>query len=284
MGVTALAVLVLLGQGLLAWSWTHQQRASAGTAVIVAAAAVACDITLLARESTQIGDLAGVVGVALVVVVLYQLTRRRIRAAQHDPNGVAAPGASPDAACAGCPGKPARVTVDMASALSGVGWVALLAAVLALDVRDGGAGRAFAVAGLLGVGVGVGASRLVAVVVAAGRPAAGQQARRGVGVAATAGVAAGAAVGAALGVLADISLSEGVAAAVAGAAAALVVEAGLARGLAGGDGAGEVPASAPPAPATISAGSMPASLVLMALLPFAVAAPVVYLVGRLVLP
>jgi hypothetical protein len=327
-GIAALAALVLLGQVMLAWSWTRRQRASAGTAVIVAVASVACDVTLLARESTQIGDVAGVVGVGVVVVVLYQLARRRIGAtskgtsargadrarwpkaarswrsraaggrslqitgpkAARSWRGRASEGTSPGNAVGGGPGEPARVTVDMAVGLGGVGLVALLAVVLTLDVRDGGVGRACAAAGLLGVGVGVGAARLTVVTVAGwgGDVRAEIDWRVGAAVAAAVGVVVGAAAGAALGALADISVSEGAAVAVAGAVAALAVESGLARGLLVEGGVGEAPASTPPItppmPAPTSAGSVPASAVLAALFPFAAATPVVYLVGRLLFP
>jgi hypothetical protein len=259
-GEATLAAAVLLGQLLLAWSWASLQRASGGTAAIVASAAVASDAALLARDRADVGDLAAVVGLAVVAVVVHQLARRRVRPASASAAGVNGAG------------EPARVTVDMAAALSGVGLVALFAIVLALPDRADRWAQGWlpAAAGLLGVGAGVGASRLVAAA-APGRAPALRHGVLGAGL----GVAAGAGAGAVFGVCAEISLLGSVALAGAGAGAALAVDVGLAREQPADGARGE--------PAAGGGFGVPAAtLVVAALAPFAVAAPVVYLVSGIV--
>jgi hypothetical protein len=159
------------------------------------------------------------------------------------------------------------VTADIAAALSGVSLVALFAAVLAMPAAGDGepGGWLVVAAGLLGVGAGAGISRL-AVAVATGRGRADVLVLGvGVGVGVTAGVVAGAV----LGVVADISVSESIMIAGAAAVSALIVDLGLARDSAAGGGKGQVVVG-------------PASRIAAAILPFAVAAPVVYLLGRFV--
>ena len=77
-GPGAMAGVLVVAQLLLACAWTAALGATTGTTVLIVAAAVASDVTLLVSDETDVGDLVGVAGLAIVATILYQLARRRI--------------------------------------------------------------------------------------------------------------------------------------------------------------------------------------------------------------
>lgn len=260
-GQGALAAVLVVAQVLLAWAWTSMLGATTGTMALVVAAAVASDVVLLVPDGAVVGDLVGVVGLAIVTTVLYQLARRRI---SIDVAGPTSPAGSP------------RVISDMAAALGGVGIVVVFASLLALRTNGGSSdpdeGYALVVAGLVGAGATVFVARCLDALIGsdAGRSpkTAGWTTLVGIAVATGAGAACGALTG---------SLTAGEAAAVgaAGAVAAAVADTALARSAPTATAAG----SATP----LTAATAAAAAGLAAVLPFAVAAPAVYLVGQVLL-
>ncbi|WP_043604100.1 hypothetical protein [Candidatus Protofrankia datiscae] len=198
-GRLPLAAVIAVEGVLLGRAWVRALGASTGTLAIVLVAALAADATAALTDSDGIGNLAGVIGPAVVAVILVQLARRRGRAeAAGAPPRAGLPavararqwsdhvlsvapvrrllGAGRPRAAArrhGSPaGRSATVTVDMAAGLSGVVLVALLAGCLnvaAIRAPDGRVvGPTVLAAGLLGAGTAVLVTRLCAVRLRAG--------------------------------------------------------------------------------------------------------------------
>ncbi|CUU54175.1 hypothetical protein Ga0074812_102181 [Parafrankia irregularis] len=191
-GPWALAGVVLVAQIALAWAWTGALRASAGTMVVVAGSALACDLAVLwplggdnahgygahGYDDNGIGTVAGVVGVSLGVTVLYQLARRLRGGATPAPGvsaaGVPAVGATGTAAAGAVAADRVqraadRVSGDMTAALGGAGIAAFLTGFLVLRAEAGAEHPAdeMVIAGLLGVGAAVLVGRLVTALLAA---------------------------------------------------------------------------------------------------------------------
>lgn len=253
--------------------------ATTGTMVLVVAAAVASDLVLLVPDDAAVGDLVGVVGLAIVTTVLYQLARRRI-STDLAATGPTSPAGPTNPAGSTSPAGSPRVTSDMAAALGGVGIVVVFASLLALRT-DGGSsdpdeGYALIVAGLVGAGATVFVARCLDALIGSngGRSprTAGWTTLLGIAVAAGAGAAGGALTG---------SLTAGEAAAVGavGAVAAAVADTALARSTP----RAAASASASASTSALTSASTPTSAGLAAVLPFAVAAPAVYLAGQLLL-
>ncbi|WP_152991474.1 hypothetical protein [Frankia sp. R43] len=320
-GPWALAGVLLVAQIALAWAWTGALRASAGTMVVVAGSALACDLAVLwplggdnahgfgahGYDDNGIGTVAGVVGVSLGVTVLYQLARR-LRGGATPAPGVSAVGVPAEGVpAAGTTGMAAagavaadraqraadRVSGDMTAALGGVGIAAFLTGFLVLRAEAGAEHPAdeMVIAGLLGAGAAVLVGRLVTALLAAtfargAGTALGavpdpdvvpqpddvpdSDAVPGLGrarVCAVVGAVSAAAAGTAAGVIFGEFTGLGVAtatvlAAAGGVAAACVASAGF-------GGALTAPRLGPAA-----------GMLLDVLLPLALAAPVVYLLGR----
>ncbi|WP_165036998.1 hypothetical protein [Candidatus Protofrankia californiensis] len=185
-GPLLLAAVIAVEQLLLGWAWVRALGASTGTLAIVLVAAPAADITAVMADSDEIGNLAGVVGLAVVAVILVQLARRRgwAEAAGAVPeaqvSGVVEGqrqrdhvlSALPEAQVSGVvkrdrdssPGQSVTVTVDMAAGLSGVVLVTLLAGYLnvaAIQTPDGRVvGPMVVAAGLVGAATAVLVARL----------------------------------------------------------------------------------------------------------------------------
>lgn len=260
-----LAAVLAVEQVAFAWAWGRALRASPGTIPLVAAGAVLADVVLLVSDRHAYGSVAGVIGVAVAVVVLYQLGLRRaltLRApAAGRAGGEADPAGRPDTVAPPAPA--ARVSAELATALSGIILVALFAGYLALRAGHGAHHPAdlLVIAGLLGAGSAVVAARLLGWTGLATVPAD------------LLGVAVAVAAGAILGALGpdDLTLNAALATASSGAAVAALVDLVLARAREAGSSADEVDAAA---------GRVAADVLLAAILPLACAAPLVYLVGR----
>ncbi|EIV94272.1 hypothetical protein [Frankia sp. QA3] len=285
-----LAAVLAVEQVAFAWAWSRALRASPGTIPLVAAWAVLADVVLLVSDRHAYGSAAGVIGVAVAVVVLYQLGLRRaltLRAAAAQP--AAAPPANageadsagrPDSAAP--PDPAARVSAELATALSGIILGALFAGYLALRAGHGAHHPAdlLVIAGLLGAGSAVVAARLLGWAGLAAVPAD------------LLGVVVAVAAGAVFGALGpdDLTLNAALATAASGAAVAALVDLVLARAreagspaagsaaAAGGRSDGGAGAAEPVGDAT--AARLAADVLLAAILPLACAAPLVYLVGR----
>ncbi|CAI7976260.1 conserved membrane hypothetical protein [Frankia sp. Hr75.2] len=314
-GPWALAGVLLAAQIVLGWAWARSLGASAGTVALVAGSALACDLAVLwpgdgeagghGYDDNGIGTVAGVIGVSLAVTVLYQLARR-----VHRPGPAAAPAA---VLAEGRPSRAAdRVSGDMAAALGGVAVTAFLTGFLVLRSEAGAPNPAdsMVIAGLIGAGTSVLAGRLLAALAGLGRFAApggpgsvgGGVARAVVLIAAAFGAMAGAGAGSLYGSLTDLGAAPAAALAAAGAVAAACVSLLLGQtapeapsapdsepragalapgGLAPGGLASGSPVSGSPASRGVLApGGALAGVLLGALLPIALAAPMVYLVGR----
>ncbi|ABD09832.1 hypothetical protein CcI156_01120 [Frankia sp. CcI156] len=262
LGTGALAAVLIVEQIAFAWAWVRILRASTGTTLLVAAWGVLGDVVLLASDRPSYGSLAGVVGIAVAVMILYQLARRR-SAPVSGAGSVSANGSSPVSANGSSPppGPAVRVGADLAAALSGIIFCALFAGYLALRVGSGAHHPAdlLVIAGLLGAGGTVVAGRLVGW---AGVP---------VVPAGAVGVLVGAALGAGFGALDPDRLAVGAAVAIAaaGAAVAAVIDLVLARAR-----------DAEPRVGPVATSALVADVLLTAILPLASAAPLVYFVGR----
>ena len=198
-GTGALAAGVFAVQVVIALAWLAAlgTKGSLGAFGIAVAAAAAMDIVLSLTDNPDLGDAAPVVGVALVVALLHQLSRRPRRA----------------------------VTVSLAGTLSAVAFSVCAASFLAL-LAEGRGDQADAAA-LLGVGTALVVARAIDVVLA--RPSAFPGSRRGVVgivVGAGAAVAVGAAYGAGTGSVSagGIGTSIGVRMAVIAAVLALIAD------------------------------------------------------------
>ncbi|WP_462187209.1 hypothetical protein [Frankia sp. CcWB2] len=270
LGTGALAAVLIVEQIAFAWAWVRILRASTGTTLLVAAWGVLGDVVLLASDRHSYGSLAGVVGIAVAVVILYQLARRRSApvsgAGPVSANGsspVSAHGSSPVSANGSSPppGPAGRVGADLAAALSGIIFCALFAGYLALRAGSGAHYPAdlLVIAGLLGAGGTVVVGRLVGW---AGVPLVP---------AGAVGVLAGAALGAGFGALNPDRLTVGAAVAIAaaGGAVAAVIDLVLARAR-----------DAEPRVGPVATSALVADVLLTAILPLASAAPLVYFVGR----
>lgn len=195
--------------------------------------------------------------------------------------------AGPTGGSAHLAGAPARLTTDLAAALGGGALVVFVAALLALRAQPGAPAPAdlLVAAGLLGAGCALVVARLAGLVRAA--PV----------FAAVLGLAAGAGLGAAVGAVASgLSSADGTLVGAAAATAAAVMNLVVVRAAPGSwDGTAGPAATARTAVtaaragssgpvATIGAGAgrrlTAGAVVLAAMLPLTVAAPVVYLVGR----
>jgi hypothetical protein len=268
-GPLPLAAVIAVEQLLLGWAWVRACAGSTGTLVIVILAGPAADVTALVTASHEIGGSVGVIGVALVAVILGQLARRRmgVDPAGPDQASTAAGAADTDGRGAGGhpPERPARVTVDMAAGLSGVVVVTLLAGYV--DAASIGtpagrlAGPAVVVAGLLGAGLAVLVTRVCAamsgsrVVVLSGWPVLSR----------IAGSAAGGAAGAVVGAVSGgLAVATGAAIAAVAAVVAIIMDMVVARGAAERRAAGG-PAFEWP---------------LAAVLPLAAAATFIYAIGH----
>ncbi len=247
-GPLPLVAVIAIEQFLLGWAWVRTFAGSIGTLVIVGLAALAADAIVLVSDSHEIGDGAGVIGVAVVAVILGQLARRRA-----GPPGPATPD------------QPVRVTVDMAAGLSGVLIVTLLTGYVDVASIETPAGRAggpaMAAVGLVGGGSAVMVARACAAF-AGGRvvlPAGWWLISRAIGLVAAA--AGGAAFGAAA---AGLTVSDGTAIATVAATVAVIIDMVVARGIA------ELRAS----------GDPEFEWPLVAVLPLAVAAVFVYAVAH----
>ncbi len=307
-GPWVLAGVLLAAQIVLGWAWTCSLGASAGTVVLVAGSALAGDLAVLwpgdgvagghGYDDNGIGTVAGVIGVSLAVTVLYQLARRVYRpgravasaatAGAGDPatgdpaTGAPATGDADPAAAR--PSRAAdRVSGDMAAALGGVAVTAFLTGFLVLRSEAAAPNPAdsMVIAGLVGVGTSVLVGRLVATLADLG----GGVARAVVLAGAAVGAVAGAGAGALYGSLTDLGAARAAALAAAGAVAAGCVSLLLGRPgpetPSGGPGP-ETPSApdAEPRAGVLAPGGALAGVLLGALLPIALAAPMVYLVGR----
>ncbi|WP_242424122.1 hypothetical protein [Frankia sp. EI5c] len=275
-GPWALAGVLLAAQVALGWAWVRALGASPGTTVLVAGSALAGDLAVLwpfggrdgghGYDDNGIGTVAGVVGVSLAVTVLYQLGRR-VHA------GAAAPATAATQAAAGS-GRVApaaeRVSRDMAAALGGVTVAGFLTGFLVLRAEAGAdhAPDTMVIAGLLGAGTAVLVGRVALAFLehAAATLPDTPRLRLGALVAALLGAAAGAGAGAIFGALTELGAPVAVALAGAGAVAAAC--------------------AVPAGPAPLAGSGLSARLAVVAaallgvLLPLALAAPMVYLVGR----
>ncbi len=261
-GPPALAAVLALEQVLLGWAWVRVLAASSVTFVIVLVAALAADATALITDSDEIGGSAGVVGIAVVAVILGQLWRRRAGAGvvtrdRPSTPGGAVVGSAYEASHGASSGQQTRITVDMAAGLSGVVVVTLLTSYLDVVGMRTPTGRAVGAtvvaAGLLGAGAAVLFARLCAA--ARARPV----------VARLAGFVVGAATGSVFGGLAGgIDAADGTVIAAVAAAAAVVTDLAVARGA-----------------AEFRGGDRPSTLPLVSILPLATAAAFVYAIGHL---
>lgn len=163
LGVGVFAVQVVIA---LAWLAALDAKGSVGGFAIAVAAAAAVDIVVGLTTSADIGQAAPVAGIALVVSLLHQLSRRPRRG----------------------------VTLSLAGTLSGVAFAVCAVAYLAL-LAEGGGDKADAAA-LFGAGVALAVARALDLVVA--RPGAFPGSRRGL-VGIVVGLAAAIGVGAAYG-------------------------------------------------------------------------------------
>lgn len=236
-------------QALFAAAWGVLLRATLLAALTVLAGALAADLVVLVRDTDVLGDVAGIVGVAVAIVVAGQLARR---------------------------GRSA-VTADMAAALGGVATVAFLSGYLPLRAAPVGDGARLVVAALVAAGTAVVVARLVAAVpapVPAPVPAAGDGSAANAGEpggsawwplsARIAGACAGAGAAAAYGALAaGISTLDAAAVGAAAGCAAAIVDLATSHGRGGRDWP--------------SLGALP----LVAVLPLAAASPVAFGVGKL---
>ncbi|WP_322750435.1 MULTISPECIES: hypothetical protein [unclassified Frankia] len=214
-GPLPLVAVIAVEQFLLGWAWVRTFAGSIGTLVIVGLAALAADATALLTDSHELGDGAGVIGIAVVAVILGQLARRR---------------ASPGTATSD---QPVRVTVDMAAGLSGVVIVTLLTGYVdaaSIETPTGRAvGPAMVAVGLVGGGLAVLVARACAGFVGGrvARPAGWPLIFRLIGVVAAG--AGGAVFGAASG---GLTVSDGTAIATVAAAVAVIIDMAVARGVA----------------------------------------------------
>jgi hypothetical protein len=300
-GTPELAAVLLVEQLAFGWAWVAVLRASRPTVLLLAAAALTADGAVLGATRHDLGSIAGVIGAGLAVVIVYQLFRRRRVGVPPAPAGA-------DDRSAATPPASARVTAELAAALGGGTLVAFLAGLLALRAQPGAPapGDLLVAVGLAGIGGAV----LVAWL--AGLLGAGSLLAGGLGLAA--GIGLGAGYG---GLVDELSAGSGALLAAAGALAAAVMGVLIARAgpaLAASAADGTVPmASGPqtkPSPDRTSAraarrergdaglGSpavlLPAggvrvrpfparsvaAVLLAAVAPLTVAAPLVYLVGR----
>ncbi len=214
-GPLPLVAVIAVEQFLLGWAWVRTFAGSIGTLVIVGLAALAADATALLTDSHELGDGAGVIGIAVVAVILGQLARRR---------------ASPGTATSD---QPVRVTVDMAAGLSGVVIVTLLTGYVdaaSIETPTGRAvGPAMVAVGLVGGGLAVLVARACAGLVGGrvARPAGWPLISRLIGVVAAG--AGGAVFGAASG---GLTVSDGMAIATVAATVAVIIDMVVARGVA----------------------------------------------------
>ncbi|WP_045877353.1 hypothetical protein [Pseudofrankia sp. DC12] len=301
-GTPELAAVLLVEQLAFGWAWVAVLRASRPTVLLLAAAALTADGAVLGATRHDLGSIAGVIGAGLAVVIVYQLFRRRRLGVPP------APATAGDASEADAPAS-ARVTAELAAALGGGTLVAFLAGLLALRAQPGApeSGDLLVAVGLAGVGGAV----LVAWL--AGLLGAGSLLAGGLGLAAGTGLGAG------YGGFADeLSAGSGALLAAAGALAAAVMGVLIARAgpaLAASVDAVAAPSGPPPTEASpegpsprstrrardggrpalgspaalLAAGGMRvrpvparsvAAVLLAAVAPLTVAAPLVYLVGR----
>ncbi|WP_261555589.1 hypothetical protein [Frankia tisae] len=278
-----LAAVLAAEQATFAWAWSRALRASPGTIPLVAAWAVLADVVLLVSDRHAYGSVAGVIGAAVAVVVLYQLALRRaftLRApVSPRAGGEADPAGRPDSTAA--PDPTTRVSAELATALSGIILSALFAGYLALRAGHGAHHPAdlLVIAGLLGAGSAVVTARLLGWAGLAAVPAD------------LLGVVVGVAAGAVFGALGpdDLTLNAALATAASGAAVAALADLVLTRARAAGSPAAGSPtaggtpgggAGAAEPVRDAAADRSAAEVLLAAILPLACAAPLVYLVGR----
>ncbi|MBL7491220.1 hypothetical protein I6A60_27480 [Frankia sp. AgB1.9] len=300
-GTPELAAVLLVEQLAFGWAWVAVLRASRPTVLLLAAAALTADGAVLGATRHDLGSIAGVIGAGLAVVIVYQLFRRR-------RVGVPSAPASADDGSAAPPPASARVTAELAAALGGGTLVAFLAGLLALRAQPGAPapGDLLVAVGLAGIGGAV----LVAWL--AGLLGAGSLLAGGLGLAAGTGLGAGYG-----GLVDELSAGSGALLAAAGALAAAVMGVLVARAgpaLAASAADGTVPVASGPqakpspdrtsarlarreradaglgSPAVLlAAGGVRvrpfparsvAAVLLAAVAPLTVAAPLVYLVGR----
>ncbi|CAO5230470.1 Integral membrane protein [Frankia sp. AgKG'84/4] len=264
LGRWALAGVLVVEQGALAWAWGRSLHASSGTTALVAVAAALADLAVLVSHRHAYGSTAGVIGAAVAAVVLYQLGLRRaltLRTPVTAARPAVAPAASAVAgtpAAAASPASATRVSAEMITALSGVILGVLLTGYLAVRTEDGAPNPTdlMAIAGLLGAGVAVLLARLLG----------------WAGLAAPAATAVGVLVGAGAGAVLGVAAHDG-----------LSLRAGLVAAAAGAVVAGPVDLVLVRARATAASIAFPGvavDLLLAAILPLACAAPLVYVVGR----
>ncbi|WP_163553800.1 hypothetical protein [Candidatus Frankia alpina] len=273
-----LAAVLAAEQATFAWAWSRALRASSGTIPLVAAWAVLADVVLLVSDRHAYGSVAGVVGAAVAVVVFYQLALRRAFTLRVPvpprAGGEADPAGRPDSPAA--PDPTARVSAELATALSGIILSALFAGYLALRAGHGAHHPAdlLVIAGLLGAGSAVVTARLLGWAGLATVPAD------------LLGVVVAVAAGAVFGALGpdDLTLNAALATAASGAAVAALVDLVLTRARAAGSpAAGGTPGGGAGAAGPVrdaAADRSAAEVLLAAILPLACAAPLVYLVGR----
>ncbi|ADP84336.1 hypothetical protein [Pseudofrankia inefficax] len=302
-GTPELAAVLLVEQLAFGWAWVAVLRASRPTVLLLAAAALTADGAVLGATRHDLGSIAGVIGAGLAVVIVYQLFRRRRVGVPP------APASAGDGSAAAAPAS-ARVTAELAAALGGGTLVAFLAGLLALRAQPGAPapGDLLVAVGLAGIGGAV----LVAWL--AGLLGAGSLLAGGLGLAAGTGLGAGYG-----GLVDELSAGSGALLAAAGALAAAVMGVLIARAgpaLAASAAGGTVPAASGPQPkpspdgtparparrvrergeaglgspaVLVAAGGarVPpfparsvAAVLLAAVAPLTVAAPLVYLVGR----
>ena len=166
----ALAVAVILVQGVLLLSWLVLFLASTEAAVLVGFAVIAADVVLLRTRTATAGSVAGVLGLSVIAVLFHQLARR-------DPRGVTS-----------------AVAITLFAIVVGV------AVPLLLPLRELGGGRSVVFVAVVSAGAALMVARLVGGPDAAGR-AAGLAAAAAVALAcglASGGLAVGAAIGAGL--------------------------------------------------------------------------------------
>ncbi len=269
LGRWALAVVLVVEQGALAWAWGRSLHASSGTIPLVAVAAALADLAVLVSQRHAYGSTAGVIGAAVAAVVLYQLGLRRALTLRT-PVAVAMPtvalaaNAAATNAAAGTPAAAAnaapatRVSAEMSTALSGIILGVLFTGYLAVRTEDGAPNPAdlMAIAGLLGAGVAVLLARVLG----------------WAGLAAPAATAVGVLVGAGAGAVLGVAVHDG-----------LSLRCGLVVAAAGAVVAGPVDlvlVRARETSASIASPGVAVDLLLAALLPLACAAPLVYVVGR----
>ncbi|WP_239404688.1 hypothetical protein [Frankia sp. Cj3] len=260
-GPSSFVAVIAVEQFLLSWAWVRTFAGSMGTLAIAGSAALVSDAIALIVDSHEIGDYAGVVGVAVAAVILVQLARRRASppAAILDQTGAAAGAGVADGPSGDHPPeRSVRVTVDMAAGLSGVVVVTMLTTYADTASLTAPASRV-AGAALVAAALASGGSAVLCVrtcaAISTGRPVLTR----------LAGLATGVVVGAVFGAVSSVlTVFDGTVIAAVAAAVAVVIDAVVARGVA------ELQAD----------GAVGLSYPLAAVLPLAVAAPFVYAVAH----